>query len=261
MDTGPIDGEVVVLLHGFPQRASCWDEVMPRLNKKGYRTIAFDQRGYSEKARPRGRKAYKVANLASDVIALIDKIGVKSVHLVGHDWGSFVGYTVAGYYPERVRTYTSISLPHPKAFARSLFSSKQALHSWYMLFFQLPKLAEIMLINLKGVRNKQLRDSGMDAAMIKRYEREMVKEDALPGGIAWYRAFPFFGHAPNIKVPTTHIWSTADNSLERKGAELCEKYVDAPYKLIIIENGTHWLPDQKPDEVVAGIVDRIQSVN
>lgn len=140
IDRGPINGEIIILLHGFPQRASCWDKVMHLLHKAGYRTLAFDQRGYSSKARPKGRKAYKVENLARDVIALIDTLEEKKIHLVGHDWGSFVGYTVAGLYPKRVKTYTSISLPHPKAFKRSLFSSRQALHSWYMLFFQLPKL-------------------------------------------------------------------------------------------------------------------------
>lgn len=135
IDRGSIGGSPIVLLHGFPQRASCWDNVTPILNEAGYRTFALDQRGYTPNARPKGVKAYKVENLARDVIALIDTIGVDKVDLVGHDWGSFVGYTVAGFYPSRIRTYTSVSLPHPKAFAKSFTSSPQALHSWYMFFF------------------------------------------------------------------------------------------------------------------------------
>lgn len=246
-DTGPLDGEVIVLLHGFPQMATSWAEVTCRLNAAGYRTLAPDQRGYSPRARPKGRRSYKVANLAADIVSLVETIGVGPVHLVGHDWGAFVGWTVAGYYPELVRTWTSVSLPHPKAFLRSMMSSPQALHSWYMLFFQLPWLPEFMLIRLRKLRNKMLADGGMDAGLIARYEREMVAGGALAGGIAWYRALPFFGRTRRVRVPTTHIWSAGDVALERRGAELCGKYVDAPYQLVVLEQAKHWIPDQNPD--------------
>ncbi|EMC39662.1 alpha/beta fold hydrolase [Streptococcus mutans] len=261
IDQGPLDGDVVILLHGFPQRATCWDEVTPILNQAGYRTLALDQRGYTPGARPKGRKAYKVENLAGDVVALMDEIGEKAVHLVGHDWGSFVGYSVAGLYPERVKTYTSVSLPHPKAFRESFFSSRQWIHSWYMAFFQLPKLPEIMLINLKGIRNKQLSDSGMDQVMLDCYQEEMVDEGALTGGINWYRAFPYFASIPKITVPTTHVWSRQDNSLEEKGARLNEKYMAGDYTLKIIDKGNHWLPDQNPTEVAQAILERVKTVS
>lgn len=117
------------------------------LNEAGYRTIAPDQRGYSEGARPKGRRKYNVSELALDIVQLIQELNVGSVRLVGHDWGSFVGSNVAGKYPELVKTWISVSLPHPKAFVRSLFTSKQMLHSWYMLFFQLPAIPEFLLIN------------------------------------------------------------------------------------------------------------------
>lgn len=249
IDEGPIDGEVVILLHGFPQRASSWRKVMKILNKAGYRTIAPDQRGYSKGARPKGRRAYRVSELSLDIVQLIQQLNVGAVHLVGHDWGSFVASNVAGKYPELVKTLTTVSLPHPKAFVRSLFTSKQILHSWYMLFFQLPGLPEFLMKNMRSLRNKMLRDGGMDDDLISRYEKEMIEEDALKGGINWYRAMLFFGRAPHITVPTTHIWGDHDVSLERKGAEYSEKYVDSRYRLEIIKNGTHWLPDQSPEQL------------
>lgn len=261
IDQGPLHGEIIVLLHGFPQRATCWDRVAPLLNNAGYRTIALDQRGFTPGARPQGRRAYKVAHLAADVVALIDRLGATAVHLVGHDWGSFVGWTVAGHYPHRIKTFTSISLPHPRAFAHSLFTSKQLIHSWYMLFFQLPWLPEQMLIHWTNVREKQLRNALMDDELIRRYNKEMIEEGALHGGINWYRALPFFGKAPTVKVPTTHIWGTADNSLERKGAERCGRYVEAPYELVVVEGGSHWLPEQRPEEVAQAILRRVQSTH
>ncbi|WP_278257116.1 alpha/beta fold hydrolase [Nocardioides convexus] len=63
-DEGPVDGEVVVLLHGFPERATCWRYVAPILHQAGYRTLAMDQRGYAPGARPRGRRAYRMRESA-----------------------------------------------------------------------------------------------------------------------------------------------------------------------------------------------------
>jgi pimeloyl-ACP methyl ester carboxylesterase len=82
-DTGPLTGSPVVLLHGFPERASHWDAVAERLNAAGLRTL--DQRGYSPGARPRTRAAYRMKHLVADVVALLELLG-EPVHLVGHDW-------------------------------------------------------------------------------------------------------------------------------------------------------------------------------
>lgn len=81
-------GEVVVLLHGFPQDRHCWDAVTPALTSAGYRVLAPDQRGYSAGGRPAGRRAYAISRLAADVLALADAAGAERFHLVGHDWGA-----------------------------------------------------------------------------------------------------------------------------------------------------------------------------
>lgn len=74
-DEGPIDGEPVVLLHGFPERATSWRYVTPILNAAGYRTLAMDQRGYAPGARPPRRRDYTAAELAADVSVLVDRVG------------------------------------------------------------------------------------------------------------------------------------------------------------------------------------------
>ena len=73
---GPAGGEPVVLLHGFPQSARCWDAVTPVLAGAGLRTFAPDQRGYSPGARPAGRAAYRMAEVVADaeaVVRLVDE--------------------------------------------------------------------------------------------------------------------------------------------------------------------------------------------
>ena len=118
-DQGPLDGDPVVLLHGWPERATSWRHVVPHLHAAGLRTYAPDQRGYSKGARPKRRRDYALQHLVGDSVALIETIG-GPVHLVGHDWGAGVGWLVAAKRPDLVRTWTSASAPHPKAFADAL---------------------------------------------------------------------------------------------------------------------------------------------
>src|SRR5918999_2673872 len=82
-DEGPLDGEVVVLLHGFPERSTTWRYVAPLLHQRGFRTVAMDQRGYSPGARPKRRRDYRMGVLADDAAALIERVGAP-VHLAGH---------------------------------------------------------------------------------------------------------------------------------------------------------------------------------
>ncbi len=99
IDSGPLEGEAVVLLHGFPETAQCWDQVRVQLNAAGFRTFAPNQRGYSLDARPEGRQAYRMQELLQDLDLLIDQIN-QPVHLVGHDWGAIVAWEYAMHYPK-----------------------------------------------------------------------------------------------------------------------------------------------------------------
>src|SRR5689334_23012384 len=150
VDEGPADAETVVLLHGFPQSAQSWIGVSRPLLAAGYRVIAPDQRGYTPQARPRSRRAYRLNELVADVVALIDAAGVDRVHLVGHDWGGGVAWMVAATRPERLRTLTVVSAPHPRAVAKAVLTSPQLLQAWHLLFFQLPWLPEAAIRSRGG---------------------------------------------------------------------------------------------------------------
>lgn len=161
VDTGPLDGEVIVLLHGWPQTAKCWARVAARLNADGYRTVAPNQRGYSPLARPRRVGAYRMPHLVGDVVALIERLGGGPVHVVGHDWGAAVAWALAGRHPAAVRTLTTVSVPHSGAFMRSMLSSDQLFRSYYMGLFQLPKLPELFVTRCRGLFEKMLTGTGM----------------------------------------------------------------------------------------------------
>lgn len=259
IDDGPLDGPPVVLLHGFPQRATSWAKVTPLLGEAGFRTYAPDQRGYSPGARPRGRSAYKATELVDDVVALIDRIDAP-VHLVGHDWGAAVAWGVAARHADRLASLTAVSVGHSQAFLRALRTADQARRSWYMGLFQLPFVPERLLSGKRFVQ-KFLRGSGMTDEMLATYRAEVVDGGALTGGLNWYRAIPFSlrDEVPNVSVPTTFVWSDGDEALGRRMAELTEEHVDGPYEFIELTGASHWIPDERPAELAEAIISRARS--
>ncbi|MCZ2857652.1 alpha/beta fold hydrolase [Blastococcus sp. VKM Ac-2987] len=245
-DAGPTGGEPVVLLHGFPQDSTAWDRVAPALHQHGLRTLAPDQRGYSPMARPRGRSHYRLRETADDVLALLDAAGLESAHVVGHDWGGIVGWALGSWNPERVRTLTALSVPHPGAMARAMVTSDQALRSYYVGMFQLPVLPEQLLLAGDGAALRRVLSSGgLPDDAVDRYVRRMREPGALTAAINWYRALPWSGRDPvgKVRVPTLHVWSTGDAFLGRAATEDTARFVDAAYRLEVLEGVPHWIPE------------------
>ena len=260
LDRGPLDGPVVLLLHGFPERASSWSAVMAILNDAGFRTVAPDQRGYSPRARPKRRRDYRVGALVGDIVALIDAIG-RPVHLVGHDWGAMIAWVTAGRRPDLVSSLTAFSVPHPGAFMTGFFRSNQILHSWYFAFFQLPILPEKWMTRPGGSAEKWYRRSGMTEEDLERTNTEIVEYGALPFAVAWYRGMPFSNPGIGrlrITVPTTMVWSDGDTFIGRAGVDTTQNYIDASYTLTVLPGISHWIPTHTPDAAAAAILDNAQ---
>ena len=259
LDEGPIDGIPVVLLHGFPERSTCWRQVAPLLHAQGLRTFAPDQRGYSPGARPPRRRDYAAGALVRDVLALIARIG-GPVHLVGHDWGAAVGWGVAMTKPALVRSWTAVSVPHTGAFAASMLRSSQGLKSWYMAAFQLPYLPELAARRVGGPFDRSMRRSGMTRDDVARFRTEIVEYGALPGGLGWYRGIPFTGSGGarrKVTVPTTMVWSDGDFAIGRAAVDATAEWVDAPYDLVVLRGVSHWIPTQAPDALADAILARV----
>jgi pimeloyl-ACP methyl ester carboxylesterase len=252
LDGGPPDGEPVVLLHGFPQDATAWNQVSPALHRAGLRTLALDQRGHSPMARPRGRRHYRLRETAEDVLALLDAVGHKSAHVVGHDLGGLVAWALAAWHPERVRTLTVLSTPHPAALTRAMTRGSQALRSYYMAVFQLPFLPERLLLSWGGTPlRRMLRGGGLSREAAAHYVGRMREPGALSAALGWYRAMPLgmTDRVGTVRVPTLHVWSTGDTFLGRAATEATGQYVDAPYRLEVLDDVTHWIPELASDRV------------
>ena len=257
LDAGPTDGETVVLLHGFPQQPSCYDGVARRLNDAGLRTLAPTQRGYSPSASPRRRRDYRIAELTNDVVALLDAAGVERAHIVGHDLGGAPAWGMGGWRPDRTASVVVLSTPHPAAMVDAFRHSNQALRSWYIGFFQLPLLPEVLTRRMLA---KGLRDRGLPEQHVKTYVYAMADPGAMTGGLNWYRGLPFSMRESvgRIRVPTTFVWGRHDPAINRFAAERTGSYVDGPYEFVDLDAG-HWLPESEPNAVAESILRRVHS--
>jgi pimeloyl-ACP methyl ester carboxylesterase len=263
-DAGPPDGDPVVLLHGFPQDSTAWDRVAPGLHQHGLRTLAPDQRGYSPMARPRGRARYRLRETVADVLALLDAAGLGSAHVVGHDWGGIVAFGLGAWHPDRVRTLSVLSVPHPGAMAKAMVSSDQALRSYYMGLFQLPLLPERLLLAGGGAAlRRMLQRGGLPDDAVEHYVARMREPGALSCALGWYRALPWSARAPvgTARVPTLHVWSTGDTFLGRAGVEATSRFVDAPYRLEVLDDVTHWIPELAADRVAELVTAHVRAAS
>ncbi|MER5388717.1 alpha/beta hydrolase [Saccharopolyspora sp. NPDC002686] len=257
---GPESGAPVVLLHGFPETHACWRQVTPMLTAAGLRVLAPDQRGYSPGARPEGVDAYRIEHLVSDVIGLLDALGIPRAHLVGHDWGANVAWFAAAWHPDRVRTLTALSVPHPAAFNWALAGdADQQRRSAYIKAFRRPGVERKLLAD----DCRRLRASfggAVDSSLVEEHLRVLREPAALTAALSWYRASTsdFAALAP-ITVPTTYIWSDEDAYLGRAGALRCGEFVSGQYRFVELPGVSHWIPEQVPQRLADEILHQVST--
>jgi pimeloyl-ACP methyl ester carboxylesterase len=258
VQAGPEDGPLIILLHGFPELSYSWRKLMPLLVSAGYRVWAPDQRGYNRSDKPVGIDPYRIAELAADVVGLIDAANRKQAILIGHDWGAGVAWWVAGKYPERVSKMVVMNVPHGKVmrkFIRGNFG--QMVKSWYIMFFQIPWLPERlarmgnwrMLVKLLKRTSHPGTFSDED---FDQYRKAWSQPGAFRSMLNWYRAFIQRPPAPpansRITVPTMLIWGKLDSVLSSDMAQpsidLCDNG-----RLVFIEDATHWVHHEKLERV------------
>ena len=259
VEAGPSDGELVVLLHGFPEFWYSWRRQIDVLAAAGYRVLAPDQRGYNTSDKPQAVSAYSIDTLADDVAELIKSTGRTQANVVGHDWGAAVAWWLAIQHPQLVKRLSILNLPHPKVLTRALTrSGRQLLKSWYAFSFLLPKIPEFLL-SWRGHRLaeralvKTSRRGTFTADELTKYHAAWAQPGAPRAMINWYRAGfsnrpKLSGVAARVKAPTLMIWGARDAFL---GRELAQPSIDYCEKgeLVFLEKATHWVHQEEPEKV------------
>jgi len=239
-------GDLVILLHGFPQTASCWRPALNTLARAGFRAVAPTQRGYSVGAQPDGVNAYRVSELCEDVLAVAEALGSTRFHLIGHDWGGTVAWALTGEFGDSIATLTAISTPHTAALAEALRGRDQRLRMAYIPVLRVPQLAERVFDAAGGaLAVRALVATGLSPQHARR-DVEALRRVGTTGALNWYRAIGRdpVAHTRPVAVPTLHVWGDGDVAFGRAATELTAQYVEAPYHLLELEGGSHWIPDE-----------------
>jgi pimeloyl-ACP methyl ester carboxylesterase len=254
---GPADGEPVLLLHGFPQDHREFDLILPELHAAGLRTYALDQRGYSPGARPLAVGDYRLSEPTADAVGVLDALGIDSAHVIGHDWGAQVAWLLAAHHPDRVRTLTAVSVPHPRALRLALrVRPSQRARFAYMAVFRSP-IAERLLLAGGGAILKRMMAPTRDRAAL--YADAMADPGRLTGGLNWYRALSGdqLAGAGVVNVPTTLVWSDKDPVFGLTGALRTADWVEADYQLVALRGVGHWVPEEAPAALAEAALRRI----
>lgn len=253
---GPHEGRRVLCLHGFPQTSWAWRDQLWALGHAGHRAVAPDQRGYCSGARPADATDYGTELLVGDVIALADSMEMDRFDLVGHDWGGLLAWILATRLPDRVRSLSVVSTPHPLALQDALSGSdpEQAARGKETASLLATDEPEALLLGPgnegSGLR-QLLGESGLDDEDAEIYVAALREPGALTAALNWYRAMDasaLVGLEP-VRVPTLYVWSTGDKAIGRAAAEATRERVEAPYTFEVLEGVSHWVPETAPDRL------------
>jgi len=252
-------GNLVVLLHGFPEFWYSWRHQLAALSEE-YTVVAPDLRGYNLSDKPERVEDYEIDKLVDDVCGLIGHLGYEKAAVIGHDWGAIIAWALAEKYPEYVSKLCALQVP-PASVWRKNLSVKQALASWYMFFFQLPFLPEWLLsrddfAGLTGILKNTTAEPGVFTKEdIAEYKKSWREPDSITPFINYYRAgvlnrlFANDANREKIKVPTLFIYGEKDTAVLPESVKNVGESVDAPFTEIRIPGAGHWV-QQEAAEVV-----------
>jgi pimeloyl-ACP methyl ester carboxylesterase len=258
VESGPQKGPLVLLLHGFPEHWYSWRHQISALAKAGFRVIAPDQRGYNLSEKPASVEDYAIDTLTRDVAGLIHAVGRKEAVIVGHDWGGVVAYRFAMDYPRMTKKLVILNAPHPRAFAREIKKFRQLRKSWYMYFFQLPGIPEIVfdlspfywarrLFREKAVNKKAFSDKDLQIMA-----KANAQQGAMHSMINWYRAAfrikPLHRTQP-IRCPALVIWGKEDFALGVHLTDGLEPWFQGSFRLEKIPRCGHWVQNEAAEKV------------
>lgn len=271
--------DLVILLHGFPEFWYSWRHQLAALGGQ-YHVVAPDLRGYNLSDKPPRVEDYQLDVMVSDVIGLIDYFGAGKAAIVGHDWGAGLAWAIAQRHPERVSKLAVMQVP-PAAAWRANMSVRQLLRSWYMFFFQLPRVPEWLIgRNNFAALDRVFKDQVARAGSftdedIEKYKAALREPAALTAAVNYYRANVFrlmrrkpgaksAGAAPlerdgRIRVPTLFIFGEQDSAILPQTVRGVANYINAPYREVRIPDCSHWVQNEAPEEVNTALLEFLRA--
>jgi pimeloyl-ACP methyl ester carboxylesterase len=246
----------VLLLHGWPQHWYEWRNLLPALADR-HRVLAMDLRGFGwSDAPPDG---YEKENLASDVLAVLDELGLERVKLVGHDWGGWIGFLLCLRAPERFERYLALNIPHPWIQMR-----KALPHSWRLLYqaFVLAPWIGYLAHRRKRFVRMALRAGGTDPRFwdertLSIFADNLAEPSRAKAAVQMYRVFNLRELVPLLRgryadkrltVPTRMLFGIDDTAIHTDLLAGYEAHAD-DMEIELVTDCGHFIADERPDLV------------
>jgi pimeloyl-ACP methyl ester carboxylesterase len=255
---GPTNGDLVLLLHGFPQTARAWRSQITMLGDAGWRAVAPDLRGFSATALPGTLDEYRQVQIRDDVFALADQLRAQRFHLVGHDLGGIVAWDVACRHPDRIRSLTVASTPHLAAFAAAIGRGQPPLPPFDL--FRQPGIAErVMLADHAAALRASY--AGLEAGEVDEYMAHFSAPGILTGALNHFRAFDYaeWAELPPARMATLFVWGSDDPYLGESTARATREHVAAGYTEVKLDGIGHWVPELAPTRMGELLLDHIHA--
>ena len=255
----------VMLLHGFPEAAFVWDEVMQRVAPRAA-CVAPNLRGFTGSSAPVEVAAYRAKHVVGDIVAAIEALGAPLDLLVAHDWGGALAWNLAAQRPDLLRRLLIINSPHPATFLRELLHNPQQQAASAYMNFLCRADAESLLAEGDFRRMWPfLQDaSWLTPEVREQYRQAWANEGrGLTGGLNYYRASPLRpptgpddavhqvtlpDDAVTSRVPTTVLWGERDKALLPELLHGLERWV--PHlRIERVPEASHWIVHEQPGRV------------
>jgi pimeloyl-ACP methyl ester carboxylesterase len=248
--------EVVLCLHGWPQHWYEWRHLMPALADR-YRVIALDLRGYGwSDAPPSG---YEKEEMADDVLAVLDALGIERVKLVGHDWGAWIGFLLALKAPERFERYLALNILPPWTTMRQM--APHLWRFWYQWLILSPGIGLRLHTSGKFVpkvlAGASVRREVWDDATLHAFSDQFTEPARANAAVQTYRVFNLhevgeiakgrYAKA-RLEVPTKLLFGKGDQALKYTLLDGYEKHAD-DMQLELVDGCGHFIADEMPDLV------------
>ncbi len=268
--TGEPGRPVLIFLHGFPEAAFVWDELLEHFAQPengGYRCIAPNLRGYEKSSAPAEVSAYRAKFLIQDIAALIaietEQSGGQLACLVAHDWGGAVAWGLANQLPHLTKKLAIINSPHPGTFLRELKNNpKQQAASAYMNFLIRPDAEKILAEDDYRRLFEFFTNMGGSSWLTDdvKAQYRAVWDTSLTGGCNYYRASPLRPPTPQdpgaaaidlphsmltVDIPTLVVWALDDIALPPELIDGLDAYIP-DMRLKTVPNATHWIIHEQP---------------
>jgi len=255
--------KLVILLHGFPEFWYSWRYQLVALSD-AYTVVAPDLRGYNLSDKPENVSDYDSEKLVDDVVGLIRHLQHKKAAIIGHDWGASIAWAVAARNPECVWKLACLQVPPPSIWKKNQ-TFKQFLATWYMFFFQLPKLPEWLLSRndfarlANALKTKTARNDAFTDEDLIEYKKVWSQPGTLTSAINYYRANVIkrlVGKGPKpekIKVPTLFLYGEKDHAILPETVEGVGEFIDAEYTEVRIPDAAHWVQNEAKKEVTKAL--------